>query len=179
MAMSLLVIGTIVGILSLTVAAIQLYIGFPKISVAKRSEFYCALSPNPAEGGEDWAVMYRNGRGHTKVWLRMVRSMGGGFDPQRRCDEVAQRLNIYKEDGLISFDYRPDPDTPNRAYLAVGGGARGCPRNRGEEVIKAVIGPGQSEEEKMVEAILAPAHANALETLLNEPFTGAFHHSRA
>lgn len=112
--MSLPVIGAVLAALGVTIAAIQLYIGFPKLFVAQRSEFYCALSPNPTNGGEDWVVMYRNGQGHTKVWLRMVRSMGGGFDPQRRCDEVAKRLNIYKEDGLLAFDYRPDPDTPNQ-----------------------------------------------------------------
>ena len=117
--MSLPVIGAVLAALGVTIAAIQLYISFPKLFVAKRSEFYCALSPNPTEGGENWAVMYRNGRGHTKVWLRMVRSMGKDssgrpFDPQRRCEEVVEKMKIYKADGLIAFDYRPDPATPNQ-----------------------------------------------------------------
>jgi hypothetical protein len=58
--------------------------------------------------------MYRNGRGQTKEWLRMVRSMGGGFDPQKRCNVIAENMKIYKADGLIAFDYRPDPATPNQ-----------------------------------------------------------------
>jgi len=31
----------------------------------------------------------------------------------------------------------------------------------------------------VVKALLAPAHTNALEALLNQPFTGTFHHARA
>jgi len=89
--------------------------------VPENSNFYCALSANPTEGGEDWAVIYDNGRGHTKAWLRMVRSMGrdekGEFDPYRRCSEIADRLNRYKRYGLKTFETRPDPATPNQYVL--------------------------------------------------------------
>ena len=48
-----------------------------------------------------------------------------------------------------------------------------------KEVIKAVIGPSQPEQEEMVKAVVTPAHANALKALLNQPFTGTFNHPRA
>jgi hypothetical protein len=48
-----------------------------------------------------------------------------------------------------------------------------------KEVIKAVIGPSQPEQEEMVKAVVTPAHANALKALLNQQFTGTFNHPRA
>jgi len=63
-----------------------------------------------------------------------------------------------------------------RAYLRVGGGGSQRLRNRRKKVIKAVIGPSQPEQQEVVKAVLAPAHTNTLEALLNQPFTGTFHH---
>lgn len=89
--------------------------------VSENSSFYCALSANHTTGGEDWSVIYRNVEGHSKVWLRMVRSMGkdarGEFNPYRRCQEIADRLNMFKDDGLMRFDYRADPSTPRQYVL--------------------------------------------------------------
>ena len=52
-------------------------------------------------------------------------------------------------------------------------------RHRGEEGIKALIDPSQAQYQKMVKAVFTPAHADALKTLLNEPFTSTFDHPRA
>jgi len=86
-----------------------------KFMVPHSSRFYCALQVDPNRGGEVWTVMYyRNNQ--VKPWLRMVRKMGGDWDTQRRREEIARRLDLYRQDGLISLEYRTDPNTP-RQYV--------------------------------------------------------------
>jgi putative transposase len=92
---------------------------------------------------------------------------------------VQEQWPRWQEQGLFIFFLPPYCSEMNRAYLAFGGRvSRRCWHPR-KKVIKAVIGPSQPEQKEMVKAILAPAHANALEALLNQPFTGTFHHTRA
>ncbi|MCL1469265.1 COP23 domain-containing protein [Argonema antarcticum] len=84
--------------------------------VKSDSRFYCQLEADPNRGGEVWTVMYRSDKG-TKAWLRMVRSMGNGFNTQKRCEEISRRLDIYRLDGLIGFDFRTDPNTSKQYVL--------------------------------------------------------------
>jgi hypothetical protein len=49
-------------------------------------------------------------------------------------------------------------------HLPIGGG-RWC-----EQGIEAAIDPGEPQMQQMIEAILVPAHTNAFEALLDEPF---------
>src|SRR5712691_9315287 len=44
---------------------------------------------------------------------------------------------------------------------------------------KASIDPGESEVQEMVETVLTPPHPDPFEALLDEPFAGPLHHSRA
>ncbi|MDJ0681766.1 MAG: COP23 domain-containing protein [Xenococcaceae cyanobacterium MO_167.B52] len=34
-----------------------------------------------------------------------------------RCQEIARKLDIYREDGLIDFAYRNDPNTPKQQVI--------------------------------------------------------------
>ncbi len=56
-------------------------------------------------------VMYRNDQG-TKPWPKMINSFGDGWNTQKRCDTIAQRLESFRQDGLIGFSHRSDPKTP-------------------------------------------------------------------
>lgn len=80
------------------------------------SRFYCSKAADSQVGGEVWTVMYNHAQG-TKPWLRMVRFMGGDFDPQKRCEEIARRLDIFSQQGLINFDFRTDANTPKQYVL--------------------------------------------------------------
>lgn len=83
--------------------------------VQKASSFSCSLQANP-RGGDVWTVMYERGT-NRRPWLRMVRTMGEGWDTKARCDEIANRLDTYREDGLQGFDYRDAPNLPGQYIL--------------------------------------------------------------
>ncbi|WP_256379404.1 COP23 domain-containing protein [Brasilonema octagenarum] len=76
-----------------------------------KDRFSCALQPDTQNGGEVWMVMYRNDQG-TKPWPKMINSFGDGWNTQKRCDTIAQRLESFRQDGLIGFSHRSDPKTP-------------------------------------------------------------------
>jgi hypothetical protein len=86
------------------------------LPISKNSRFYCELQPDFQRGGDIWTVIYRSSKGD-KPWLRMVRSMGDGWDTKSRCEEISRRLDIYASDGLIEFKYRSDPETPNQFVI--------------------------------------------------------------
>jgi len=111
----------VVGILGLVIGGAafvhEIMTNFPEpLIVEVDSRFYCELQADQTRGGEVWTVMYRYDGG-VKAWLKMVRSMGGGWDTQKRCEEIANRLDIFRQDGLQRFDYREDPDTPGQYVL--------------------------------------------------------------
>jgi hypothetical protein len=85
--------------------------------VDENSRFYCSLQADPTRGGEVWTVMYRRSNKEAKPWLRMVRAMGKDWDTQSRCEEIANRLDIYRQDGLLGFEYRNDPNTPEQFVI--------------------------------------------------------------
>ncbi|NJN76844.1 MAG: hypothetical protein HC796_12615 [Synechococcaceae cyanobacterium RL_1_2] len=47
----------------------------------------------------------------------MVRAMGGGWNQASRCNEIARRLDIYRQEELLGFQYRTDPDTPGQYVI--------------------------------------------------------------
>jgi len=81
-----------------------------------KDRFSCALQPDTQNGGEVWTVMYRNDQGK-KPWLRMVNTFGDDWDTQKRCDVIAQRLEDFRQDGLIGLSYRSDPKTPSQSVI--------------------------------------------------------------
>lgn len=108
----LTIISTLVGILVLYIAFINKWT--PSI-VEKTARFSCELMSYPNEG-EVWTVMYRNDA-KKSPWLKIVTTMGDNWTPTERCQEVARRLEIYRQDGLTQLTYRPDPSTPNQPVI--------------------------------------------------------------
>lgn len=110
-----------IGVMSVLVGALSLgwavYTGrVNELTVPVEAEFFCSIAPN-SEGGESPVVIYRNEKGDQKNWLRMVHNMGDGWDTLSRCEEIAQRMNRYKADGLVSFDYKPWPERPGEYVI--------------------------------------------------------------
>jgi hypothetical protein len=60
--------------------------------------------------------MYRHDQGQ-KPWLKIKTTLGGGYDPLKRCEEISERLNGYRKDGLIKLAYRDEPKTPNQYVI--------------------------------------------------------------
>lgn len=112
------VVEVVAGVLAVMVGAHQLLALLePEEIVSPSSRFYCSLQADSERGGEVWTVMYRYSQDAAKPWLRMVREMGGGYDTQTRCEKIADRLEIFREDGLLGFEYRAAPETPNQFVL--------------------------------------------------------------
>lgn len=100
-------------------------LGREGIIIPKSSRFSCVLGSDPngsnprnPEGKDVFTVTYRNDKDkEARPWLFLVRSFGGGFDPARRCEEIASRLEQLRQDGLLSLKYREDPNTPKQNVI--------------------------------------------------------------
>ena len=82
----------------------------------KNERFSCELRPDTVKGGEVWTVMYRK-KNEDRPWLKMVTTLGGNWTPQERCQEIAKKLEGYREDGLTKLSYRDDPATPKQYVI--------------------------------------------------------------
>ncbi|MEM9088310.1 MAG: COP23 domain-containing protein [Cyanobacteria bacterium P01_F01_bin.53] len=113
----------VLSVLGLGIAALtlghQMYADREKdpVIVDRESRFYCALQADTTRGGEVWTVLYRRSKRDVRPWLRMVRTMGDDWDTKGRCEEIAGRLDIYRQDGLLGFEYRNDPNTPEQYVI--------------------------------------------------------------
>jgi len=70
--------------------------------VSRSSRFYCQLRQDKSLGSDVYTVMYRHDKDR-KPWLKMVSTLGGGFTPDKRCEEIARRLEIFRSDGLLEL----------------------------------------------------------------------------
>ncbi|MEM8640094.1 MAG: COP23 domain-containing protein [Cyanobacteria bacterium P01_G01_bin.54] len=119
------VAGLLVGVVTLGWAV---YTERVPLQVSPKSEFICSRLSDPEWGGEVWTVLYQKPGKQPKPWLRMVEEMGAGWDTDARCGEIADRMNLYKEAGLLSFDFRPDEQTPGQYVICARTQAtQGCP----------------------------------------------------
>ncbi|WP_071191550.1 COP23 domain-containing protein [Trichormus sp. NMC-1] len=111
------VIGAVVGIAGL-VLTYSLAIGWtPTVpGFGAKDRFSCSQQPDTQSGGQVWAVMYRNEQG-IRPWLKMVHNLGEDWDTLRRCAEIADRLEKFRQDGLIGLSYRNDANTPGQAVI--------------------------------------------------------------
>jgi len=120
--------GLVLGVITL---GWTVYSGRMPLQVTPQSQFICALrpDPDPAMARQVWTVLYqKNPEQQPKEWLYMVHEMGDGWNTDVRCGEIADRMNLYKEAGLISFEYRPDEKTPNQWVICARTQAtQGCP----------------------------------------------------
>jgi hypothetical protein len=121
-----------VGVLSLLVAVVGAGIaytqGWPPLLFGKDARFSCQLQPDTQRVGDVWTVMYRHDKGQ-QPWLKIVTTLGGGYDPLKRCEEISERLNGYRKDGLIRLAYRGDSKTPNQYVICAKTklSGEGCP----------------------------------------------------
>ncbi len=131
-AIGAVVVGVAIPIISFLMDAIGLGIdivqGWPTFLVKKTDRFSCELRPDTERGEYVWTVMYDNGK-KKQPWLGIVIPMGGGWSPERRCQEIEKRLENFRQDGLVSLGYRDDPNTPQQQVLCVKTKltADGCP----------------------------------------------------
>ncbi len=109
-----------IGIGGLLLGALTLgwtmYSGRVPLQVSPQSQFICALRPDPnSETGQQvWTVLYERPDKPSKEWLYMVEEMGDDWNTDVRCFNIANRMNTYNDAGLLSFDYRPDANTPGQ-----------------------------------------------------------------
>ncbi|MBD2540960.1 COP23 domain-containing protein [Coleofasciculus sp. FACHB-SPT36] len=96
--------------------AVALVLGFPPEIFPRQTRFSCTLQPDTENGGEVWTVMYRKDK-EGKPWLKMVNSFGEDWDTRTRCDAIAQRLEGFREEGLVGFSHRSDPKTPKQSVI--------------------------------------------------------------
>lgn len=121
-----------VGVLSLLVAVVGAGIayaqGWQPLLFEKDARFSCQLQPDTQRVGDVWTVMYRHDKGQ-QPWLKIVTTLGGGYDPLKRCEEISERLNGYRKDGLIKLAYRDEPKTPNQYVICAKTklSGEGCP----------------------------------------------------
>ncbi|MBD1898143.1 COP23 domain-containing protein [Coleofasciculus sp. FACHB-129] len=106
-------VSMLVGVGSFAVAVV---LGFPPGIFPQQTRFSCTLQPDTEKGGEVWTVMYRTDK-QTKPWLKMVNSFGDDWDTRTRCDTISQRLEGFREDGLVGFSHRSDPKTLNQSVI--------------------------------------------------------------
>ncbi|MDJ0620256.1 MAG: COP23 domain-containing protein [Calothrix sp. MO_192.B10] len=109
------IIGAVVGIVGLALAYAQ-FTGWRPDIFPPNTRFSCALLADTQKGGEVWTVMYRNNQ-KKKPWLRMVNTFGDGWNTRKRCDKITDRLENFRQDGLVEFSHRPDPNTPNQSVI--------------------------------------------------------------
>ncbi|MDB9312300.1 COP23 domain-containing protein [Spirulina sp. CS-785/01] len=104
-----IMITAVIGLLSLGYAV---YSNYEKTLVSQNSYFYCESQAVPEKGGAVWTIMYRADKNvRPKPWLRMVRQMGEEWNTLKRCQEIADRIEQFRQDGLIEFAYRKDEAT--------------------------------------------------------------------
>ena len=109
-----------VGVLGLVGTAIAIKItvvqAWPDPIIPKNARFSCQNQPDTQRGGDVWTVMYHHDKG-LQPWLKIKTTFGGGYTPLKRCEEISQRLEIYRKDGLTKLDYRGDSNTPNQYVI--------------------------------------------------------------
>ncbi|MCL1464248.1 COP23 domain-containing protein [Argonema galeatum] len=88
----------------------------PTLFGGRNDRFYCQQDADTSRGGSVWTVVYRNDKG-AQPWLKMVNSFGDGWNTQKRCNEIADRLEGFRNDGLTQLTYRDDSDTPTQAVI--------------------------------------------------------------
>lgn len=104
------VLGLLAAVGGAGIAVVQ---GWQPLLFGKDARFSCQNQPDTQRGSEVWTVMYRHDKGQ-QPWLKMVTTLGGDYTPLKRCEEISERLNGYRKDGLIRLAYRDDPKTPNQ-----------------------------------------------------------------
>ena len=107
------VAGVTIGIVSLS----QGVFGWKwtQLAVSEQTQFSCQMQSYHNEG-QIWTVV-RNDGTTTLPWMRMINEFGGGWNTAKRCETIADRLELFRKDGLVALDFRSDPKTPNQYVI--------------------------------------------------------------
>jgi hypothetical protein len=84
--------------------------------VPENSRFFCQQQTY-SEDGQVWTIFHNNGNDNPLPWMRMVNEFGGEWNGAKRCDAIADRLELFRKDGLIELNYRSDPNTPKQFVI--------------------------------------------------------------
>jgi hypothetical protein len=120
--------------------------------ISPKSRFSCAIQADSERGVDVYAVMYRHDS-ETKPWLRMINTLGGGYTPQKRCLEIADRMEKLRKEGLRELTYRSDPNTEKQWVICAKTkqGGDSC-----ELVLTLQVGVDPYEELQKVAGALLP-----------------------
>lgn len=127
-----LILVVVIPIISLLIDGVSLGIdiaqGWPRLFVKKTDRFSCELKSDAERKKNVWTVMYDNNKGK-QPWLGIVIPLGRDWTPAERCERIEERLEDYRKDGLLSLDYRNDPDTPEQQVICAKTqlSGNGCP----------------------------------------------------
>ena len=109
------IIGILLDAIGITLDIVQ---GRPTLFIKKTNRFSCELLQDTNQGKEVWTVTYDDDQSK-KAWLGIVIPMGGGWSPAKRCEEIQRRLENFRNDGILSLNYRKDPNTPKQEVICV------------------------------------------------------------
>lgn len=120
MSSKILTIGVpVAGLLIATVAlGIDILQIIPVRMIEQESRFSCNLENDINRGGEVWTIKY-SAKGKSQPWVKLTTTLGDDWNPSKRCDVIADRLEMFRKDGLIAITYRDDPNTPNQEVICV------------------------------------------------------------
>lgn len=97
--------------------AINVNKNYPKPLVDREARFSCNLEPDADRGGEVWTVKYQIKEKKSEPWLKIVTSFGDEWTESVRCDEIARRLEMFRQDGLMKIFSRKDINTPGQEVI--------------------------------------------------------------
>lgn len=66
--------------------------------------------------GQIWTIVRHDGK-TVLPWMRMINEFGGGWNTAKRCEAIADRLELFRKDGLVALDFRSDPKTPSQYVI--------------------------------------------------------------
>lgn len=87
-------------------------------NVLKPQQFFCSEISDPQQDKLFWTVMYR-GTGEAQAWFRIIAGMEGDSTLQRRCEQVAHKLDALYPEQLQTLRYQANPATPARSAICV------------------------------------------------------------
>lgn len=87
-------------------------------NILKPRQFVCQNLSHQQPKEQTWTVVYR-GVEPSQPWLRIIPGMEGEQELEKRCEEVALKLDIYLPQQLEGILYRQNPATPERSAICL------------------------------------------------------------
>lgn len=109
------IIGLLLDVVGLSIDIVQ---GRPTLLIKKTDRFYCELLQDTKKGKAVWTVTYDHDKSK-KPWLGIDITMGGGWSRPKRWEEIQRRLENFRDDGILSLEYRKYLNTPKQEVICV------------------------------------------------------------